>query len=182
MLRRIGVNFALFVSLCCFYSVTSLALPFTLTFSASNFGVVAGSDPVPVDPVTGSLVYEASSAAAQITGINSINLTIAGHTYTLAEVGFVSTPSSNLVGGLINGPSSVAVSGPDDFFITWEIDGGSFVNFAYHVAGVDSTFITQTGQTVITPVVTAVTAPAPLFLLIAGLTGLSFCRRKRLQC
>lgn len=181
MLRRIGVNFALFLSLCCFYSVTSLALPFNLTFSAFNFVVVAGSDPVPVDPITGSLVYEASSAAGQITAINSINLTIAGHTYTLAEVGFVSTASSNLIGGLVSGPSTVAVSGADDFFITWEIDGGSFVNFAYHVARIDSTFLTETGQARIAPVVTGVAAPAPWLLLTAGLAGLGFCRRRRLQ-
>jgi hypothetical protein len=105
MPNRLG--FLLFaVSLLSAIPVTpASAIPITVSFTATGFNVGA-----PTDPVTGSIGYDAASTTAPPNSLTSINLTIAGHAYSLAEVGFA---DSTVIGALINGVNFVGASTND---------------------------------------------------------------------
>src|SRR3954469_19731235 len=60
------------------------AIPVTVSFAVSGFRSDDGEVP-PTDPVVGSIVYDAASITSNINSLTSVNLTIAGHTYTIGE-------------------------------------------------------------------------------------------------
>jgi hypothetical protein len=135
----------------------AFAIPIEVSFTASGFGAGA-----PTDPVTGSVVYDAASTTSVIDSLTSIDLTIAGHTYSLAEVGFA---GSNLIGGLINGVGTVVAS-TNDFFLLWNATTLSPFVLSYSSIGafVFSSFTFPQFS------VTAAAVPEPgsLALLLAG--------------
>jgi hypothetical protein len=95
------------------------AIPITVSFTAASFIELEEAVAAPMDPVTGSIVYDAASTTSNINSLTSINLTIAGHTYLLSEVGFISPAGSNqLIGGLFFGVGGM-FHGTDDFSIGW---------------------------------------------------------------
>ncbi len=50
---------------------------------------VAINDPLaPTDPVTGTIIYTAPSFLDPIQSFESINMTIAGHSYSVEEIGY----------------------------------------------------------------------------------------------
>ena len=71
------------------------AIPITVSFTAASFIELEEAVAAPMDPVTGSIVYDAASTTSNINSLTSINLTITGHTYLLSEVGFISPFGSN---------------------------------------------------------------------------------------
>ncbi len=95
-----------------------------MTFTATNFAPLFGAVPPIDDPVSGTIRYEAASINAPIDALTSVSLVIAGHMYTLAEIGFDNETGVNYIGGLVDG---VLGSGnfEDDFQIGW--DTGSLV-------------------------------------------------------
>jgi len=145
----------------------AFAIPITVSFTVTGF--LAGA---PTDPVTGSVVYDAASTTSNINSLTSINLTIAGHSYSLAEVGFVEGfPDNTVIGGLINGIGTVAAN-TDDFFINWDTSTLHPVLFAYSCA----TCVVYFGFTFTQFNVTAAAAvpePSSLTTLLTGILG--FC-------
>lgn len=109
-------------------SVAAQAAPMLLSFQVTGFGVAAGPVvPVPQDPVAGSILYDAASPTADIDSLLDINLTIAGHVYTVAELTFDSTTNTQGIGGAASGVNGLGAT--HDFFITWDqatLTPGSF--------------------------------------------------------
>jgi hypothetical protein len=135
----------LFVAL---FATAARATPMTVFFSfvASNFSVQPGWPPLPPpqDPVTGSvsLTYDPALAGGVLESgsIDTIDLTIAGHVYTVAELIWIlsGTPSQPYL--YIGSTAGVSAPGPDSWDITGFVDplSGQLVQeriMLYHVLG-----------------------------------------------
>ena len=112
-----------------------IASPFIATFSISGM-----SDESPIQSLSGSVTYEASSLYGTIESITAINLNIDGHAYTLGEVGyqtFVTPPDSapfdwTSVGGKMNEVGQVNEN-TNDFWLRWRTDTHEWIDFVYAV-------------------------------------------------
>ena len=153
------------------------AAPITVSFTATGFVPLVGSNPAPDDPVSGTIVYDASAVNAPIDSLISISLTIGDHTYSLDEIGFVNNGGFAYVGGLIDG---VLGSGnfEDDFWIIWDQTTLLPLDFLYATL-VDPAGIwdTQTfGQFSVT---SSAPEPTTFALLALGLLGMAAALRRR---
>lgn len=148
------------------------AITIHLDFEAAGFGVgsmtAAGA---PVDPVAGSILYEAASTTSNIDSLTAISLTIDTYTYSLGEVGFTTEGLSNprqCVGGTFNAICNVG-GGADDFRIRWDQDSLAPIDFAYSTGTADSWATT----TFTSFSIAAVPIPPAVFLFGSGLLGLA---------
>ena len=165
MLSRFALLVALLV-----VSTAAAAVPVTMTFTASGFNAGA-----PQDPVSGSVTWEAAGFPGTITALTGINLTIAGHAYTLGEVGFIDPfGTRKLIGGLVNGVTGTLLGTND--FIMGIFHNGAPAQFVYSTAssGGVAQFLS-----VDVSVGTSVPAPMTLLLFGLGLAGLAASRYRR---
>ncbi len=96
---------------------TAHALAFQMEFTVTNFIPLTA----PVDPVSGSITYEAASDTAVVDSFISVDLTIAGHVYTISELGFEVVFAANFtIGGIANGGVAHLLGFTDDFRIAWD--------------------------------------------------------------
>lgn len=151
----------------------ALAALMQLDFTAADFGVGA-----PVDPVTGTITYDAASPTTAINSISSISLNISGHVYTLAETTFAKFNTLQFIGGAINGANSIN-SGTDDFVLEWDLPSKAPKYFYYattaHPQGI---WRTQHFSTFTIEPVATVPIPPTMLLLASGLIGVAGLRRK----
>jgi hypothetical protein len=141
------------------------AIPITVSFTASGFQAGA-----PADPVTGSIVYDAASTTAPPDSLTSIDLTIAGHAYSLAEVAF-SSFSDTIIGSTTAG-FPVVIGDINSFFIDWIASSITPVEFAYGCeTGCSRAFTTFTFTQFSVTAAAAVPEPSSLTLLLAGVLG-----------
>jgi hypothetical protein len=164
--------FAVILSSVC-ATTSAQAIPITVSFTASGFGAGA-----PTDPVTGSIVYDAASTTSNINSLTSVNLTIAGHTYTLGELGFISpSGTSQFIGGLLNGVDLVMVH-TDDFFLTWN-ETTLVPSFFFYTTASSSLIPRSSNFTQFSVTAAAVPEPSSLALLLAGAACFGIVRRWR---
>ncbi len=140
------------------------AMPVTVTFQAGNFAAIGGSDPIPQAVVSGSITYEAPTLLGDITALSSINLTIAGHVYTVPELTFDSSSTTQNIGGLIYGINGLAAG--NDFQLVWEQATSAPIAFRYTIPGTNTVFSGSLTQFSLAP---GATVPLPAS---AGLLGL----------
>jgi hypothetical protein len=156
------------------------ATQFTVQFTAQNFVAVFPGYNVPDDPVAGTVVYNAANINAKIDSLISITLTIDGHTYDTAQVGYSVLGTGNYIGGLKNGVTGIGWPS-DDFWFGWDMvdwkkygpNGFNYMSIAHN--GWCSTMdyknfsITESAP---------VPIPGALWLLGSGLLGLIGLKRK----
>jgi len=158
---------------------------YTLQFTITNFTPdITG--PAPQDPVFGNFVFDKSPSDFSIQSLVSVDLTIAGHSYSLAELDFwtdASTPYQ-FIGAL---PSVTGVyAGQDDFSLVYSKSTGAPQAFNYSVTGARAIYQTDEYSTfsmfTFTPgdlTVTPIPPSLALFVSGLGVLGLLALGRKR---
>jgi hypothetical protein len=164
---------------CLLCSTLAHATVYKLDFTASGYGPgIFGGAAAPQNAVTGSIQFTTAALGAAITSINAVDLTIAGHAYTPAELGTSFYGDGYTFGALVNGVG-VTRTNSDDFYL---ILSSNFNVFAYAVSGIADTWTTRTitaRYTEVLPQAADVPEPATLGLLGLGLAGLGLARRRQ---
>lgn len=166
--RLIGSVFVLLLLSVCPLTPAS-AIPITASFTVSGFGVGA-----PTDPVTGSIGYDAASTMSDINSLTSISLTIAGHTYLLSDVGFISSVGLQIIGGSLNGVG-IASPGTNDFVLEWNSTTLNPILLNYTANSSPDSVFSSTTFPAFSVAAAAVPEPSSLLLLLVGIAGLCVC-------
>jgi len=118
-------------------ALAAQAAPVTLEFSASGFQNGGVQFPGFAGPVTGRISWEQANVGDAINALTDIELTIAGHSYALDEVGVGSNGSTQTaIGGVGNGFNAVIGSGEfHDFLLIFDRVNPSVSQFAYSIQG-----------------------------------------------
>lgn len=147
----------------------------TMSFSAGDFG--SGS---PVSSVSGQIVWTAASLISPIDALVSIDLTVAGHTYLLSEIGFGTVSSGVLIGGLPSGVNGISAGNDaDDFLLVFDPATSSFVGFTFAVAGMTSSiWFADSGDVSLRIEEGTVPEPGTYALVGATLLALAVPRRR----
>jgi hypothetical protein len=164
------------------------AIPITVSFTAVSFIELEEASAAPMDPVTGSIVYDAASTTSNINSLTSINLTITGHTYLLSEVGFISPfGSDQLIGGLLNTVPRIDVF-TNDFSMRWNETTLVPFDFTYATTATSTSggiFRSATFTQFSVTAAAAVPEPSSFALLAAGVAVLCvvlpFARRRSID-
>jgi hypothetical protein len=128
--------------------------------------------------ISGSIDYNAASVTSNtITSLNSINLTIVGTTYTVAELGTTSNVcgfSCALIGTTAGGLGNVA-SFSNEFALYFDAGSDAGIEFAYATDNsvensLGFSLFSITADTAVSG--TAVPEPGSLVVFLAGLAGL----------
>ena len=153
----------------------------TLTFTASAFH----PSPAPQDPVNGSFTVTFDPAVSSTGSLDAISLTIFGHTYTLAEVGYHSLTGGEIdFGALVNGINTIPTPGSNDFVYIHTGGPAScpFDDFQYTVVGNTAGFEDGRLTCTITPGgPPTLPEPSTLALLGIGLAGIGLARQRKLH-
>ena len=91
----------------------------------------------PDTTLTGHLAYQAASVTSPVDSLTSVDLTIAGHTYTLAELGSKTIGPYNLIGSTSAG-LGVVTAGVDSFYLQYNPILHDPVAFLYSAASFPS--------------------------------------------
>jgi hypothetical protein len=161
---------------------TAQAATFNLSFSANNFTDFFGGS-APDSSVSGTFSYDALDINSPITLLNSVNLTISGYSYTLADLdvdSFSFFGTQSRIGGTNVGVGGIA-SGTNDFRLVFDYTTQSPINISYATSGSTSIYDGQFTSFNITPAAPT-SVPEP-FTIIGSLIGgtAAFRMKKKLS-
>jgi hypothetical protein len=161
---------------------TAQAATFNLSFSANNFTDFFGGS-APDSSVSGTFSYDALDINSPITSLNSVNLTISGHSYTLAELTFDSFSffgTQSQIGGANLGVNGLT-AGVNDFILAFDYTTQSPRRISYTTSGSTGFYDGQFTSFNITPAAPT-SVPEP-FTIIGSLIGgtAAFRMKKKLS-
>jgi hypothetical protein len=121
------VVFAMGVSLSTFQGAAQDLQRITMQFTLTT------DDPLaPSIPITGTIVHTAPSSLDPIQSFESIDMTIAGHTYSVRDIGYIYyAPDWFLIGGLAHGAGAIYNDFTDDFYLNWNPVSSTPIRFQY---------------------------------------------------
>jgi PEP-CTERM motif len=172
---------ALTLTLAAFAAPSVQAAAFTVQFSADGFQNSGVQHPGNSGPISGSMSWEAASPADAIGVITAFDMVIAGHQYTLGEIGVANQGSTQTAfGGLANGANAVIGNGAfDDFLIVFDRLAPRIDTFAYSIRGLTGAIWWTPAQSSIRYVTQAVPEPASVLLVLAALGAVAALGRRR---
>ncbi len=160
----------------------ALASPVTLELKASGFQNAGTQWPGFDGEIDARLTWDTANKADPIASFLSIDIEIAGHQYTMAEVGIANQGATQTaIGALVRGANAVVGDGAfNDFLIVFD-RVNPFVNaFAYSIQGKTNAIWWSPTTTSAAYVDTnSVPEPATLALLLPALAALMLCRRTK---
>lgn len=157
------------------------AIPITMNFTVEGFGILNGTDAVPTDPVSGTIVWDGVSVNAPINYLTSIRLTLNSYSYSLTEIMYISpwNGSIDIIGGSL---SAVGVKyNTNDFWMRWNRDLTAGIDFVYASSGLDAVW-QSTNFTSFDISAAPVPEPATMLLFgtgLAGVVGLRLRKKKK---
>jgi hypothetical protein len=158
---------------CLLCAATAQAGIYKIDFIATDFQPLAYSyAPAPQSSITGWITFTADTLNAPITAINAVDLTIAGHVYSVEETVYYSARGADLFfGGVLTGVGA-AISNTNDFFL-------SRYSLTYSVLGTQGFWSARDFSSSVSEVAAEVPEPSSLTLLLAGAGGLGAMLRRR---
>lgn len=132
------------------FVATAQDVTVTLQFTATNFAGAAYvlGQPAPLapnDPVSGTIVWQASSINAPLQSFDSINLTIANHSYSVGELSYEDRfyiDGTYLIG--CTAPGGGILNAHDNFWMMWYPNSLVPYEFAYTAGNTNGEWSTST--------------------------------------
>lgn len=151
------------------------AAPVTMHFHADGFQNAGTQYPGFSGPIDGSISWNAGANPYDpIAALTAIDLKIAGHQYSLAEIGIANQGTTQTaIGGLFNGANAVVGNGAaNDFLLVFD-RVNPFINaFAYSIEGKLNAIWWTPSNTSASFDTNHVPEPGSLLLCAAALAGL----------
>ncbi|MBI5259140.1 MAG: PEP-CTERM sorting domain-containing protein [Burkholderiales bacterium] len=163
-------------------TTAALCAPVTLHFSADGFQNAGVQFSGLAGPVSGSISWNASGNPHDPIGaLTAIDLIIAGHSYTLGEVGIANQGSTQTaIGGLFNGANAVVGNGAaNDFLLVFDRVNPAISAFAFSVLGKQGAIWWSPTSTSASFEAQTVPEPATLALALAAIGGAALAARRR---
>lgn len=157
------------------------AAPVTIEFSASGFQNAGTQYPGYDGPIHGSITWDSVNAYDPMTTLTGIDLTIAGHVYTLAEVGIANEGTTQTALGA--GPSGfnavVGNGAAHDFLLVIDRVNPRIQAFAFSIQGKTNAIWWTPTQTDARFAANGVPEPGGVLLAGAALGALGLVRRRQ---
>lgn len=166
----------------CTASALAQAAPFKIEFTATSFYDLNGRFAFVVQKsVSGSFIVEVDRSTDRITDVLDVDLTIAGHTYTLSEVSVQSSwGEMGLIGGSLRGVDAI-LPGTNDFWLGSDSRYPIGGLFAYTSTSDLAANSAQRLSIRMTEVAAPVPEPSTAFLALAGVGAGLFARRSAIK-
>ncbi len=161
---------------------TAFAAPVTLELKASGFQNAGTQYPGFDGEIDARLTWDTVNTADPIASFLSIDIEIAGHAYTLAEIGIANQGSTQTaIGALVRGANAVVGDGAfNDFLIVFDRVHPSISAFAYSIQGkTNAIWWSPTTTSAVYVESNSVPEPSTLLLLLPALGGLLAFRRAK---
>lgn len=157
------------------------AAPVTMEFSASGFENAGVQFPGFDGPIHGSISWDSANSGDPMTALTGIDLTIAGHVYTLAEVGIANEGTTQTaLGASPSGFNAAVGSGAaHDFLLVVDRVNPRIEAFAFTIQGKVGAIWWSPKQTDARFATLAVPEPTGLLLATAALGALAVARRRQ---